>query len=1376
MFHLLPDVMRGPRGRYGLILGALLLLIAGTWITRSLHLDRASATAEEQIAEDVARALDVAERDLAGLEEELFERGEALAHDEEFVRALRLFERDGRAESRETIIRRLEEEQLPDRTALKVYDTRLGVVGWNGYSFPEGDAVDAVGFGERPQVAVARDGDVRRALSVWIPVRDGTTTVGHVRALHLLEVNTPVQNQYLSNYTRSSHWWRSTELNVHLETNDIADQEELPFTERIVRAGDGTPLGRLVAEPPSAEHVVSRLADRYDAVLMLWVTLVLAWVMGGLWLWYRRARGRLSSMALRFVVLASAWWGLRYLLLYLDVPTRWQQHRAPLAPLFDPTHFASTLGDGLMRSAGDFLISGGFLLGFAVVFLGLVRQFVRQSSAAKVAPALSLRGALLSGAVSAGGLVLLTGGAVVLMEVVRHALRDSTLDYFTTTGLLPDLLVLVVFCTLLIMALSFVLLAVGILWVVYLIVRRGLPVSALPVLGGAVVLALGAIALGAPYGLRWFVVLVVGVVLAGAAWVGYRHLGRELHLFSLRSVLLSVIVLAVLLYPMFYTGMEELRQEQMVEAASSFDEGQDPRAVFAVEQLLENATDEGGLRELLSEPQTTWSYRPVADSLSATLLQNSLLASLGIYDVSLTVFDALGRPMGRHDVPGPGAGRAMLDRVDVYEFRVLRQMYEQSLSFGPRVEQITGRREPDRFQYAGIVPILASDGWDPFEDPVGWVMVRAEPRGALVGEATPFPRVLLPEGAYGDLAQQLSLAEFREGRLVRSLGPSFGRYQLDAETREEVIRDGELWRAETLEDQHYLTYYRHQPSVTRPLGFPGGETARSDDASVLAVRIPAIGIFDHLYYLLRLTVAGFFVALPFYLLGLMLRRRAGLLPAPYVRFRDRALNAFLIVGIAAVATVGLVGQRLVVDEADNAVKEWLRQHLERVEEALSQEIEGNEMPYHVIERLSTDELAARVGVDLNIYREGELTATSRPQLVRDRLIDERLPIDVYQDIYYDGYRVSFSEEQLGSFRYMAGYYALSDEQGTPRYVISVPTLPEQERIEQDRARTIAYLFGALLLLVLIVMLTAALLAGALARPIARLRSGLEDVARGRFEQTIPVDSRDEIGELVETFNTMQGQLAESRRKLAQQERQLAWREMARQVAHEIKNPLTPMKLSVQNLRRAFKDAELRNGTLSDEESDRQEKFATYFDSVTSTLIEQINALARIANEFSTFARLPQRVLERLDLNAVVREAVSLMRAEAGVEIALDLHREPLVIEADHEEIRRIFINLIKNAAQAVGEQKEACVRLRTRPVQEEGQRWALCAVADNGPGIPEEVREKIFEPNFSTKTSGTGLGLAIVKKSVEDMEGSIEFETETGRGTTFYIRLPLLEK
>ena len=184
------------------------------------------------------------------------------------------------------------------------------------------------------------------------------------------------------------------------------------------------------------------------------------------------------------------------------------------------------------------------------------------------------------------------------------------------------------------------------------------------------------------------------------------------------------------------------------------------------------------------------------------------------------------------------------------------------------------------------------------------------------------------------------------------------------------------------------------------------------------------------------------------------------------------------------------------------------------------------------------------------------------------------------------------------------------------------------------------------------------------------------------------------------------------------------------------------------------------------------EFNRVFGGITKTLVEQIDALARIANEFSAFARMPRQVFEPVDANAVVLEAAALMKAEDEVNLRVDLAEQQPTVRADREELRRIYINLLKNAVQSVPEDREPEIEVRTSLTEVGGASYVLCEVFDNGTGVPEDLRDRIFEPNFSTKTSGTGLGLAIVRKAVEDMHGTIGFETEAGVGSNFWVRLP----
>ncbi|WP_236668768.1 sensor histidine kinase [Hymenobacter rubidus] len=256
-------------------------------------------------------------------------------------------------------------------------------------------------------------------------------------------------------------------------------------------------------------------------------------------------------------------------------------------------------------------------------------------------------------------------------------------------------------------------------------------------------------------------------------------------------------------------------------------------------------------------------------------------------------------------------------------------------------------------------------------------------------------------------------------------------------------------------------------------------------------------------------------------------------------------------------------------------------------------------------------------------------------------------------------------------------------------------------------------------------------------------------------------SDDEIGLLVREYNTMLTKLEASKRELAAQEKEAAWREMARQVAHEIKNPLTPMKLSLQFLQKAI--------------AERRPNAEELISRISQTLITQIDVLSDIATSFSTFTNLPTMRPERLDVAAILRRCAALHQPDTDdgaleLDVPADAESGRYVVYADENLLVRTFNNLLINARQAVPEGRAPHINVS---LEAQGAGSVRVAIRDNGAGIPEEVREKVFVPNFTTKASGSGIGLAVAKRGIESAGGKIWFETEVGEGTDFFIELPL---
>lgn len=336
---------------------------------------------------------------------------------------------------------------------------------------------------------------------------------------------------------------------------------------------------------------------------------------------------------------------------------------------------------------------------------------------------------------------------------------------------------------------------------------------------------------------------------------------------------------------------------------------------------------------------------------------------------------------------------------------------------------------------------------------------------------------------------------------------------------------------------------------------------------------------------------------------------------------------------------------------------------------------------------------------------------------------------------------------------------LEEAAGTPRIEVAVHT----GRLE-DARRLFTWLAAALVLAsLLLALLAGAYLSRRIAEPIRELSAAARRVGQGDLEVQLEPRSDDEVGSLVSVFNEMTRELAESRARLARAERLAAWREIARRVAHEIKNPLFPIRMTMETLRKSYRAQHPKLDEIVEES--------------TKTILEEVQALNRIVTEFSDLARLPAPQKAEVSVAEVLKHVASLYGSDdelPGPRVVLSaagLEALP-PIAADRDQLGRALINLVKNAQEALEERGHGVVELSAHPSRRGERDGVVFAVRDDGPGMTEEVKAQLFTPYFTTKARGTGLGLAIVERIVGEHGGQVDVKTELGSGTTFELWLP----
>ncbi|MEI6059349.1 MAG: HAMP domain-containing sensor histidine kinase [Bacteroidota bacterium] len=394
--------------------------------------------------------------------------------------------------------------------------------------------------------------------------------------------------------------------------------------------------------------------------------------------------------------------------------------------------------------------------------------------------------------------------------------------------------------------------------------------------------------------------------------------------------------------------------------------------------------------------------------------------------------------------------------------------------------------------------------------------------------------------------------------------------------------------------------------------------------------------------------------------------------------------------------------------------------------------------------------------DINIYNsKGFLLASSRDQIFREGMISEQINPVAGAELMHEKKSFFIQRENIGTYAFLSAYTPVRNVDNRVLGYLNLPYFAKQEEIRREISGLISAFGNIYIIMIVITVLLALVLAKYITKPLQHIGNQFSSIKIGNKNAKIEWNRKDEIGILIQEYNRMIDELEKSAVLLARSERESAWRLMARQVAHEIKNPLTPIKLNMQLLMKAWNDK-------APDWDVRLKRFS-------QTLIMQIDTLSSIATEFSDFAQMPEPQIQVFDIIPIIQQSANLFRDQSECDIVFVNELKECRIKADPNQLLRVFNNLIKNALQAIPGDRRGMLRI------ELNTRENTCEIIfrDNGTGIPDESQARIFSPNFTTKNAGMGLGLAMVKNIIDSSSGKIWFETNPGKGTTFFVLLPL---
>ena len=784
--------------------------------------------------------------------------------------------------------------------------------------------------------------------------------------------------------------------------------------------------------------------------------------------------------------------------------------------------------------------------------------------------------------------------------------------------------------------------------------------------------------------------------------------------FSFTRSLLIVFGFSIYAAFIIYQFNTTKEQERRILLASKLENEHDLVAEYLFTEIKEHISRDTLLQEFLSlTAQQHLDKLYQLDDVHKRLARLYFSGYMGKYDVRFKIFD-------KNDSPINNIGDPSWDLEAINRELAL----DGVPTITPGFYYIAAGN--GRISYTGIIPMLY-----PLKQ--GTVVIQVSAR--LVQDRSGLPELLLSSNISPDNAlQNYSYARYEKNNLVSESG--LYNYNLTPKPYEKFYVGINGPAFQYFENYSHLFYQ----TVT------GGLIVISSYSPRLLIYIT---LFSYIFTFFSIIFVGIYIIV----------RLAGHNLNLLESFKSRI--QFSIVSIVIIALI-MVGGATITYIIDNYAQKQNQEILERLNETVV--LVENELNDKQVNAGSTNDeliysfnrLASILSLDFNIYLlDGSLLFTTQPRFYERDLVSPAINHTAFVELSRNEKGIFLQNENISNFAYISAYEPIRNNENAVVGFINLPYYARETELNKEISSFLVALINIYVLLFSIAVFSTIIISNRITQPLLLIQQSLKRTKLGSANDPVLWKRNDEIGALVNEYNRMVEELQQSAEKLARSEREHAWREMAKQVAHEIKNPLTPMKLSVQHLQRAW--------------SDNHPQLNEIVHRISSTLIEQIETLSSIATAFSDFAIMPKAENTKLDLMLILENVVHLYSENENVSVILEeIDKHRLFVLGDKDYIIRIFSNLIKNAIQAIRMEKVGLVKVSVETFIDH----YVVAVDDNGQGISNEQRNKIFVPNFTTKSTGTGLGLAMVKALVEGMNGEVWFETEENKGTIFYVRLP----
>ena len=990
--------------------------------------------------------------------------------------------------------------------------------------------------------------------------------------------------------------------------------------------------------------------------------------------------------SVRLIVLIIYFAALRFVLYWSEFPTRFLE-----GPLVDPSHFSSTFAWGIVKTPIEFFVTNVLLLIIGLKFFLYIFEYFKEKKSTRFI----LLKILIAPLIGIIAFYTMRGLAASIKSVVF----DSTIRYFKEPDLIPSLPALVMNLNILLFGLASIFVIISFVLLIGKFLKllgdddsipRFIILFILIQVACYIFFQRQAEPLLTPLMLFAFFALIFIVI---------GHLAFKDKHISVNIIYSSLIASVIAISMLNYFNLE-LEKRSLKVIASEVNRANKELLSYLVDETLRNSKQNERLISSLHKLNANYDSEAFIAWSKSSLQRESLSSELVIFDRN---FNLLGRFTVGFD--------------ETIDYQKLLEQNEAGVS----TSEVESSKEAV-VSIAGVVPVENNNII------TGYIAVAAKFNVENLGAAE-FPDFLESNKAALGSVVDLKLVkvfEFYDGKLLQVRGNIFP----SKEQREEIFKvqlssDGDGWANLSLYGEDYITYVLKS-------NWNGVD-------KTTAVAIKEKEVTWSLFNFFKI----FIVHSIFILILIIILIISRFFRLKY-SFRTKLLGAFLLVSIIPIIALAIYN-REVVRERTNAA---IFSELSKRSEYLENHIKAQKQKHPDREFLTAFENAGKeLNIAFTIYENSERIYSSRKEYFDNRLISGKLKSEVHYNLNYLSYRESLTKESIDNYIFDA-YYRKIDF-GNSSFILGVNDAFNKIELSYSPVDADVFLFGVYSFAVIVITILSTLFANQISSPIRQLTRATNAVAQGDLSIQLKNREKGELKELLDGFNSMTSELQKNQNDIAELERENAWKEMAKQVAHEIKNPLTPMKLSVQQLVAAY--------------NDKKTEFDDILKKLSQAILNQIENLSLIASEFSSFAKMPSLKLEEIELVSVIKDTIHLFGDEEA-EIKFKSEIETVMVESDNSQMRRMFINLIRNSIQAKASNINIDLTLEDS--------YCIINISDNGNGIPYEVQNKIFEANFTTKERGLGLGLKLIKRFLENTNGEIKLISSKPTGTVFRIKIP----